>query len=672
MKLLIVESPAKIYTLKKYLDDSFQIKATLGHVRDLPKKELGIDTAHDYEPKYVITPSRRKTVKDIKEIADQAEIVYLATDLDREGEAISWHIAQACGLQSQNSKLSRTRDPARAGKSQNGNPKLLRITFQEITKSAILEAIKNPRALNMDLVDAQQARRVLDRLVGYKLSPFLWRKVMKGLSAGRVQSVAVRLIVEREEEIEKFKPDEYWEIVANLKNRKAEEFSAKLVSKDSKPITKLQIKSEKDAQKIQDDLGKEKYQVADIASEEVEKYSFPPYTTSTFQQDVTYKLSFSAKRAMRLAQDLYEAGKITYMRTDSVNVAWIAINSIRKYIGEQIGKDYLPEKPRGFKTKTKGAQEAHEAIRPTFIATNQLAQTNKKFTDDHAKIYDLIWKRAVACQMKPAILSTQKIDITAGKYGFSANAQQIKFDGFTKIYPVKFGEQTMVTAVKDEILNLLKLDKSQHFTKPPARYNQASLIKKLEELGIGRPSTYASIVDTIQQRGYVNFQNRYFMPTDTGRIVNKMLVDNFSNIVDYKFTAKMEDDLDDVAEGKLSWRKAVGDFYVPFEKNLKEKEGKVQKQEIEIEGDGEPCPKCGKKMAVKTGKFGKFLACTGYPDCKTTKNIQQKIGLKCPDCKDGDVIERRSKKGKMFYGCSKYPDCKFVSWTRPTPTSAGK
>jgi len=664
MKLLIVESPAKIYTLKKYLDDSFQIKATLGHVRDLPKKELGIDTEHNFEPKYVITPSRRKTVKDIKEIAEQAEIVYLATDLDREGEAISWHIMQAAGLQSQISNL----------KSQNHKQKqkVYRITFHEITKSAILDALKNPRALNMDLVNAQQARRVLDRLVGYKLSPFLWRKVMKGLSAGRVQSVAVRLIVEREEEIEKFKPDEYWEILASLKNKKDQEFPAKLVSKDSKTIDKLQIKSEKDAKEIEDELENEKYQVAGIVSEAVEKYSFPPYTTSTFQQDVTYKLGFSAKRAMRLAQDLYEAGKITYMRTDSVNLAWIAINSIRKYIGEQIGKDYLPEKPRGFKTKTKGAQEAHEAIRPTFVGTVHSDLKNKKFTEDHFKIYDLIWKRAVASQMKPAILDTQKIDIIAGKYGFSASAQQIKFDGFTKVYPVKFGEQEMAEVEKDEILTLQKLNKSQHFTKPSARYNQASLIKKLEELGIGRPSTYASIVDTIQQRGYVNFQNRYFMPTDTGRIVNKMLVDNFSNIVDYKFTAKMENDLDDVADGKLPWQKAVGDFYVPFEKNLKEKEEKVQKQEIEIEGDGEPCSKCGKPMAVKTGKFGKFLACTGYPDCKTTKNIQQKIGIKCPDCKDGDVIERRSKKGKMFYGCSRYPNCKFVSWTRPAPPKVEK
>ncbi|OIP05468.1 DNA topoisomerase I, partial [Candidatus Berkelbacteria bacterium CG2_30_39_44] len=611
-----------------------------------------------------ITPSRRKTVKDIKEIAEQAEIVYLATDLDREGEAISWHIMQAAGLQSQTSNL----------KSQNHKQKqkVYRITFHEITKSAILDALKNPRALNMDLVDAQQARRVLDRLVGYKLSPFLWRKVMKGLSAGRVQSVAVRLVVEREEEIEKFKPDEYWEILASLKNKKDQEFPAKLVSKDSKTIDKLQIKSEKDAKEIEDELENEKYQVAGIVSEAVEKYSFPPYTTSTFQQDVTYKLGFSAKRAMRLAQDLYEAGKITYMRTDSVNLAWIAINSIRKYIGEQIGKDYLPEKPRGFKTKTKGAQEAHEAIRPTFVGTVHSDLKNKKFTEDHFKIYDLIWKRAVASQMKPAILDTQKIDIIAGKYGFSASAQQIKFDGFTKVYPVKFGEQEMAEVEKDEILTLQKLNKSQHFTKPSARYNQASLIKKLEELGIGRPSTYASIVDTIQQRGYVNFQNRYFMPTDTGRIVNKMLVDNFSNIVDYKFTAKMENDLDDVADGKLPWQKAVGDFYVPFEKNLKEKEEKVQKQEIEIEGDGEPCSKCGKPMAVKTGKFGKFLACTGYPDCKTTKNIQQKIGIKCPDCKDGDVIERRSKKGKMFYGCSRYPNCKFVSWTRPAPPKVEK
>ncbi|TSC92451.1 MAG: DNA topoisomerase I [Candidatus Berkelbacteria bacterium Licking1014_7] len=654
MNILVVESPAKSRTLQNFLGSDYKISACFGHVRDLPKKELGVETENGFKPKYVITPGRRKNIASFKRDFAAAEKIYLATDLDREGEAISWHILKATNGDKKYSQ------------------KVYRIVFNEITKTAVLDAIKNPGQINMDLVNAQQARRILDRLVGYKLSPFLWKKVMKGLSAGRVQSVAVRLIVEREIEIENFQPDEYWEIWAHLLNLKNEKLPAKLVAKQGKKIDKLEIKNESGSREIIRDLKNAQYIVKDLIQEGKEKYSMPPYTTSTLQQDAGYKLRMSAKQVMRQAQDLYEAGKITYMRTDNVNMSWLAINSIRKYIGEEIGKDYLPEKPRGFKTKTKGAQEAHEAIRPTYFKNQKLESKNKKFTDGHAKLYDLIWRRAVASQVKPAILDTQKVAITAGKYDFEANGQTIKFDGFTKIYPMKLTENDLPEVKKGDTLTLEKLDPTQHFTQPPIRFNQASLIKKLEEMGIGRPSTYATIIDTILRRDYAVFQNRYFIPTDIARVVTKMLVENFSEVVDYGFTAQMEENLDKIAEGKEKWQKVLGDFYFPFEKKLKMKEAEVQNQQVKVEGEGEPCPQCGQGLVVKSGKFGKFLACPGYPDCRFTKNVVSKIGMKCPDCQEGEVVERRSKKGKMFFGCDKFPVCKFVSWERPAPPVAGK
>jgi DNA topoisomerase-1 len=643
--VIVVESPAKTRTLKKFLGEKFQVVASWGHIRDLPRKELGVDIENSYQPKYRLVPGRQKTVSYLKKAFEGADKIYLATDLDREGEAIAWHVVKA-------TKIDKV-----------GKVRIARIVFSEITKRALQEALKNPRQIDMNLVDAQQARRILDRLVGYKLSPFLWNKIMKGLSAGRVQSVAVRLVVEKEKEIEGFKPQEYWEIWAELLTGKKERLQAQLVQIGDKRVKKLDLKDQAETQKIVRDLEKAKYQVDKIEKDSREKHPFPPYTTSTLQQDATRRLRMGAKRVMRLAQDLYEAGKITYMRTDSLNLAWVAVNSIRKYIKERIGEDYLPEKPRGYRVRSKGAQEAHEAIRPVYIAVK--AADLDRFSPEHRKIYKLIWQRTIACQMKAAVIDNQKISIRAGKYGLEAKGQEVKFDGFIKVYPFKIAEEKLPPVTKKEMLDLEKLSSKQLFTKPPARYNQASLIKKLEELGIGRPSTYVPIIDTIQRRGYVVFQQGFFYPTSVGRLVTRMLVKNFEDVVDYDFTAKMEEDLDKIAQGKRKWQEVIDDFYQPFSQNLAKKEKLVKKQIIKIEGEGEPCPKCGKKMVIKSGKFGKFLACSGYPDCQHTQNIQSKIGMRCPDCRDGDVIERRSKKGKIFYGCNRYPECKFISWERP-------
>lgn len=603
MNILVVESPAKSRTLKKFLGPDFEIAASFGHIRDLPKKELGVDVEHNFEPTYRLTPGRFKTVSFLKKSFGKADKVYLATDLDREGEAIAWHIVEATGISSQ---------------------KTVRIVFNEITKKAVLESLKNPRKIDMNLVNSQQARRILDRLVGYKLSPFLWRKVMKGLSAGRVQSVAVRLIVEREEEIDKFKPQEYWEILADLLTLKDDKFQAKLTHKDGKKLDKLALADEKQTNKIIQDLTKATYEVDKISQEKQQKYPFPPYTTSTLQQDATYKLGMGVKKVMQLAQDLYEAGKITYMRTDSTNLAWVAVNSIRKYIKDELGPEYLPEKPRGYRTKAKGAQEAHEAIRPTYIKNVELKTKNAKyakFTKDHERLYGLIWSRAVACQMNPAVIDQMLIKIKADKYGLEAQGQKTKFDGFLKIYPIKMTEKELPKVLAGEKLKLEKLLPKQCQTQPPVRFNQASLVKKLEELGIGRPSTYAPIIDTIQRRGYVTFFKRFFQPTPIGRVVTNLLKDHFRQVVDYDFTAHLELDLDEIAQGKKQWQTVMAEFFGPFERNLKQKEKSVAKQEMKAVGEGEECPKCQSKLVVRSGKFGQFLACSGYPKCKYTKNL---------------------------------------------------
>ena len=656
MNLVIVESPAKGRTIEKYLGSDYKVAASFGHVRDLPEKELGVDTEHNFQPHYIIPFKARKTISFLKSQLKNADNVYLATDFDREGEAIAWHVVQALGLNETKDQKSKIKN-------------IHRITFHEITKDAIQEAIKHPREIDMDLVDAQQARRVLDRLVGYKLSPFLWRKIYSGLSAGRVQSVAVRLIVEREREIQKFKPEEYWTIAAELQNQKSkiknQKFIATLNGIDDKKIDKLDIKSEKEARKIINDLEKADYKVKNIEEKSENRWPYPPFTTSTMQQESSKKLGFSAKKTMKLAQDLYEAGHITYMRTDSVNLSQLAINTARKVVEDNFGKSYLPEKAKYYKTKTKGAQEAHEAIRPTHLANRISHIANSEFNDDHLKLYDLIWKRMVACQMKEAILDTLAVDILAQKYTFRANGTKVKFAGFMKVWPTKLEEKTLPQLKINDICDLISLNKDQHFTEPPARYSEASLIKALEEHGIGRPSTYAPIISTIQDRKYVALEQRYFRPNEIGFLVTDLLITHFPNIVDIGFTAKMEDEFDDVSEGKKDWEKIISDFYHPFEKNLGIKYKEVEKKNIVEEKTDRKCPKCDKGLVIKLGRFGRFLACQGFPECKYTEQIINKIGMKCPDCKEGDIIERQTKRGKKFWGCSRYPKCHWGSWDDP-------
>jgi DNA topoisomerase-1 len=642
MNLVIVESPAKAKTIEKYLGKDYKVLASFGHVRDLPKNELGVDTEHNFAPKYVIPPKSRKTISSLKSGAADASTIYMATDYDREGEAIAWHIVEALKLK-----------------------KIKRITFHEITKDAIKNAIIHPRDIDIHLVDAQQARRILDRLVGYKLSPFLWKKVFKGLSAGRVQSVAVRLIVDRERQIKDFKAEEYWTILANLDSNGIK-ISASLIGSNGKRYEKLEIKSVKDAEKLLEILKDSEYSVKKIESKNENRWPYPPFTTSTLQQEASKRLGYNAKRTMRLAQDLYEDGLITYMRTDSVNLASIAIDSARKLILSEFGQKYLPDSPKIYKTKSKGAQEAHEAIRPSYI--DKKPETIDAPSEDHRKLYDLIWRRLIACQMNPMILETSSIDIDAKKnsdtYNFRANGTKIMFDGFSRVWVVKLEEKSLPKLSAGDKLNIIELIKNQHFTEPPARYTEASLIKTLEEYGIGRPSTYAPIISTIQDRGYVILDKKVFFPQETAFIVTDLLVNNFPEIVDLKFTANMEEKFDEIAENKEDWVKMLKAFYVPFEANLREKEKTVSKADTEEKTD-KICPKCKKPLIIKRGKFGKFIACTGFPECKYTEQIVISTGLKCPECKEGDVIERKTRRHKTFWGCSKYPKCKWASWNDP-------
>jgi DNA topoisomerase-1 len=630
--LVIVESPTKARTLQGFLGGDYTITSSFGHVRDLPEKELAIDIENDFKPKYVIMPKAKKNIAQLKKQVQKTPNIILATDEDREGEAIAYHLTHALNLK---------------------GPK--RIVFHEITKRAIEQALKNPRNIDMNLVDAQQARRVLDRLVGYKLSPLLWKKVAKGLSAGRVQSVAVRLVVERQKEIDEFKPQEYWGVEAKLQQRidtNHESFIARLVKKNAKAIPKLGIKTKKQTDEIIKDLKGAEYKVFDIKKKELQKNPFPPYTTSTLQQDANRRLRYSAKQTMLLAQKLYEKGLITYHRTDSLNLSKLFLDAAKKYISKEFGAKYL--KIRQFKTKTKGAQEAHEAIRPTNL---------QQKADD--KLYNLIWQRALASQMSSAVFDATSVDIKASKYEFRATGQTLKFDGFLKVYLIKIEQITLPKLKKDEILELIKLIPSQHFTQPPFPYTEATLVKTLEENGIGRPSTYASTLDTIQKRNYVVKKIRHLYPTDIGILVNNLLVEHFPKIVDIKFTAKMEKDLDEIAKGKEKWVLVIEKFYAPFEKNLKQKDKEIDKKEITEEKSEEICEKCNKPMIIKIGRYGKFLACSGFPKCKNTKNIEKSLGIACPKCIEGEIIERQTKKGKIFYGCNQFPKCDFALWNQP-------
>lgn len=678
MKLVIVESPTKAKTIQRFLSDDFVVKSSYGHVRDLPRGKLGIDVENEFQPQYVVPLKNKKRLTDLKRTAEKADALILATDEDREGEAIAWHLLEAL-------------------KPKKANPlPFQRIVFHEITKSAIVSALENPRKIDMDLVDAQQARRILDRIVGYKLSPFLWNKVAKGLSAGRVQSVAVRLIVEREREIEKFIPQEYWSIEAllkktldNNKNLKTE-FIAQLIKKDGKTIDKLDIKNKEEANQILKNLESAEYKISNIESKETKKNPLPPFRTSTLQQSAWQKLKFPAKFTMSLAQNLYENGLITYHRTDSLNLSEQSLKAAEKFITGTFGKNYWAGSARKFKTKSKGAQEAHEAIRPTDPSASP-EKIAKQLEPKQLKIYSLIWSRFVASQMSPAIFDSTAIDIDAapvilnevknlGKdpsvasrpqddantFTFRANGSMMKFDGFLKVYRLKISENELPKLQKGEILNLIKLTPGQHFTQPPPRYNEASLIKKLEELGIGRPSTYAPTISTIQERRYIEkTQEKRFQPTEMGLKVNDMLSEHFPQIIDYQFTAKMENELDEIAEGKIKWAPVIKEFYGPFMENLDQKYKNVEKIKTE-EATDRICPECGGNLVIRESRFGKFYACKNFPKCRYTEAIANSTGVSCPQCFEGNIIQRRTKRGKIFYSCSKYPKCKFALWDKPT------
>lgn len=683
MKLIIVESPTKARTIESFLKGDFKVTSSYGHVRDLPKSKLGVDVEKDFEPQYIIPLKSRKTVKELKSLLKKSNEVILATDEDREGEAIAWHLAKALDLENAEPKKSK-------GKSKEEEHKkfdIKRIVFHEITENAINEALGNPRTINLALVDAQQARRVLDRIVGYKLSPFLWKKVARGLSAGRVQSVALRIIVEREEEIRKFNPQEYWEIEAFFRNQDKKEFSSSLYKINGKNVEIGDIKNEEGARKIENDLRNSDFKIESISQKETKKNPLPPFVTSTLQQEAFKKIGFSSKQTMRTAQSLYEKGLITYMRTDSLNLSKDSISLAEKWIGENLGKNYSLSSPRFFKTKSKGAQEAHEAIRPSnpLIAPTSLNKNNEeKFSSpQEEKLYNLIWRRFIACQMPQAIFNLKSIEIE-GKggnlYNLRTSGTTMKFDGFLKIWPTKFQEKEIPEISKSDKISLENILPTQHFTQPPARYNEASLIKTLEEFGIGRPSTYSPIISVIQERNYViKNEQRKFQPTEIGEKVNEILVKNFPEAVDVEFTAKMEMELDEIADGEKNWREVIGKFYKPFSKNLEEKYETVKKEKPEEEKTDEICDKCGKPMMIKFSRYGKFLACSGFPDCKNAKSLVSsdnpkiKADIKtfgvCPKCSKGDVVMKRTKKGRFFYGCSKYPDCDYASWKEPTSES---
>jgi DNA topoisomerase I len=723
MKLVIVESPTKAKTISKFLGKGFLVKSSYGHIRDLPTKEMAIDTENNFEPKYEIPPKAIMRVKELKKIAGDSERTILATDEDREGEAISWHLIEALGLKKKSYD---------------------RIVFHEITKSAITKALENPRDIDEDLVDAQQARRILDRLVGYKLSPFLWKKIRRGLSAGRVQSVALRFICEREREIEKFKSEKYWSIPVELKKKSSsdlEKFKAEIVEKNGKKIEiaktiklfagdyktkKTVFFDEKTARETAKDIEKAEIKITDIAEKETTRHPNAPFTTSTLQQSAINNLGYSAKKTMMAAQKLYEKGFITYMRTDSVNLSLESMIEAKKAVEKRFGKEYALPNPRFFKNKSKNAQEAHEAIRPAYPDKDP-DELKKDLDHDQYQLYRLIWERMIASQMAPAIFDSVKVSISAenkeskNKYLLSANGSTIKFEGFLKVNSFRKanGENILPPLKTGDNLEVTNIEAEEKTTTPPPRYSEATLVKVLEENGIGRPSTYAPTISTIIERNYVekNEEKRLY-PLEIGLVVNDLLVEHFPEIVNINFTATIEEDFDEIAEGKLKWVPVIKKFYEPFHKNLKSKTKEVKKEDFQ-EKLGRNCPECGgelivkhgrfgkfiacsnypncrftektdhekkldekhadeicelcgAKMAVKRGKFGAFLGCSNYPNCKNIKKIENKTGIICPKCKKGEIVERKSKKGRLFYGCNSYPDCDFALWNKPTGETCPK
>lgn len=652
--LVIVESPAKAKTIEKFLGRGhYQVVASMGHVRDLPKSQLGVDIDNDFTPKYITIRGKGPIIADLKKAAKKANKIYLASDPDREGEAIAWHLSHQLGLD-------------------DGDK--CRITFNEITKDAVQEAVHEPRTIDMDLVDAQQARRVVDRIVGYKLSPLLWRKVKKGFSAGRVQSVALRLICEREEEINNFEPVEYWSLTSQFKTVKGDLFSAKLAKIKGK---KAEVANEEAMQAILNDLDQATYDVQQVKRSKRKKNPPRPFTTSSLQQEASRRLNYTARKTMRIAQGLYEGvalgktgsvGLITYMRTDSVRISDAARDEARGLIESSYGKEYLGGSPRAVKTGG-NVQDAHEAIRPT-SALRSPKEIKPYLTNEQYKLYHLIWTRFMASQMAAAEVQQTSASIQSGPYTFGASGSVILFDGYLKV------EQELNKDKKDDDLlpelnegdsvTLEKHEPKQHFTQPPARYNEASLIKTMEELGIGRPSTYVAIIETITGRNYVVRENKQFYPTEAGELVNDLLVTHFGDTINVDFTAELESELDDVEKGDRYWKDVIRTFWRAFEPHLEKAEENIGDVKIEDEVTDIICEKCGKPFVIKMGRYGKFLACSGFPDCRNTRPLLEKIGVTCPKCGQGDVVKRRSKKGRIFYGCSRYPDCDFVSWDKPT------
>lgn len=639
MQLIIVESPTKAKTLSKFLGKAYEVDSTRGHIKDLPKSKLSIDIENGFKPDYLPLEKKKDVIKSLLTKAKKASEVFVATDPDREGEAIAQHVV----------------DVLTEDKKAKVDKKIIkRISFHEITQKAVSDAIDNPGSINKDLVNAQTARRVLDRLVGYKLSPLLWKKVRRGLSAGRVQSVVVRLIVDREDEIKAFKPEEYWEIFASLLTSKNENIVFSLV--------KEKVNDKKSADQIVAILEKATFIVKDLKKKEVNKSPYPPFTTSTMTQAAARLFGWSAKRTMSTAQKLYEKGLITYHRTDSLNLSIDAVNMTRIFIEKEYGKNYVPEKPHFYKTKSKSAQEAHEAIRVTNLNVDP---SSFEFKDEE-KLYDLIRRRFLACQMSTAKYLETTIDVSADKYLLKASGQIMVFDGWRKLFSIEKDVVIIPDVEKGQELVKDKVWADQKFTQPPARYNEASLIKTLEKLGIGRPSTYAPIISTIQLRAYVEKQEGKFIPTPIGVAVTQFLVKNFPDEVDYNFTASMEDDLDNIAQGKKKWQEEMEKFYKPFEKKLKDVEKNSERVKIETEKLGRKCPDCGDgELVIRVGRFGKFISCSKFPDCKYTEKYLEKTGFKCPECKEGELIVKKSARGRKFFGCSNYPKCKYATWKLP-------
>ncbi len=649
--LVIVESAAKAKTLSKFLGKNYKVKASVGHVRDLPKSKMGIDVDNNYEPQYITIRGKGDLLKELRAEAKKARAVLLATDPDREGEAIAWHLQHLMNIP----------EDARC-----------RVEFHEITKEAVTMAIKKSRTVDRDRVDAQQARRVLDRLVGYKLSPLLWAKVKKGLSAGRVQSVTVKIICDREREINAFVPVEYWTIEAMLAEGRKSAFKARLVGYKKE---KIEVGSEAEKKRIMSELEKAKFVVAGLEKKEKRRKPSPPFITSTLQQEGSRKLNFFAKRTMKVAQELYEGleiggegtiGLISYLRTDSTRVSKIAQDETLDYIGRFYGQEYIPPVPNEYKSR-KSAQDAHEAIRPTSVWRSP-DSLKAYLSRDQYRLYKLIWERFVASQMASAVYDQMTMDIAAGAYDFRASSSQLKFPGYKKVYDDSDEEQDknpLPELKKGTGLQVKSLEGEQHFTQPPPRFTEASLVRFLEEKNIGRPSTYAPTIDTILKRNYVERRNRQFVPTELGFIVVDMLKDNFSNILDIDFTAHMEEELDQVEEGAMAWKKVVGEFYGPFAVEVEKASVGLEKIEIKDEEAGRPCPKCEQPLLIKNGRFGKFIACSGFPTCRYTESMNMETGVPCPRC-GSPVVQLKSRKGRMYFGCKSYPECEFRSWNRPT------